>query len=137
MNEFDSYITDYLEKTANRINENQKRTVDGQYRSETKRLSGRNTRLKKKIFALKNWNEETKNKILQITKESRSNKKRIIRKVNKHGLTFRQRSTTDLTIGIDQDRVKNHLIAEKIVNDKEEPRSNLIYSQLTPDQIVL
>jgi RNA-directed DNA polymerase len=64
-------------------------------------------------------------------------KKRIIRKITKTGKIFRQRSTVELTIGIDHERVRNRLEAGKILNQKHEPRSNLIYMQLQPHQIVI
>lgn len=63
-------------------------------------------------------------------------KKRIIRKITKTGKFFRQRSTVELTIGIDHERVKNRLEAGKIINQKHKPRSNLLYMQLQPHQIV-
>lgn len=63
-------------------------------------------------------------------------KKRIIRKTTKNGKIFRQRSTVELTIGVDHDRVKNRLEAGKILDHKHQPRSNTIYMQLQPHQIV-
>lgn len=62
--------------------------------------------------------------------------KRIIRKTTRNGKIFRQRSTVELTLGIDHDRVKNRLIAGKIINEKHSPIANTIYMQLTPYQIV-
>jgi group II intron reverse transcriptase/maturase len=59
-------------------------------------------------------------------------KKRIIRKTNKDGKIFRQRSTVELTLGIDHDRVRNRLIAGKIMTNKLVPRSNPIYMTLKP-----
>jgi RNA-directed DNA polymerase len=49
---------------------------------------------------------------------------------------FRQRSTVELIIGIDHERVKNRLEAGRIINQEHEPRSNLIYIQLQPHEIV-
>lgn len=62
--------------------------------------------------------------------------KRVIRKVTKEGKTFRQRSTVELTLGIDHERVKNRFTAGKIINDKHQPIANTIYMQMTPYQIV-
>ena len=62
--------------------------------------------------------------------------KRIIRKITKGGKMFRQRSTVELTLGIDHDRVKNRLTAGKIINDKHQPIANTIYMQMAPYQIV-
>ena len=64
-------------------------------------------------------------------------KKRIIRKVNKNGIVFRQRSTTDITLGIDHERIKERLIAGKILDKKHKPRSNPIYQQQRPYYIIL
>jgi group II intron reverse transcriptase/maturase len=63
-------------------------------------------------------------------------KKRIIRKMTKTEKIFRQRSTVELTIGIDHERVKNRLEAGKIINQEHKPRSNLIYIQLQPHEII-
>jgi group II intron reverse transcriptase/maturase len=63
-------------------------------------------------------------------------KKRIVRKMTKTEKFFRQRSTVELTIGIDHERVKNRLEAGRIINQEHEPRSNLIYIQLQPHEIV-
>lgn len=63
-------------------------------------------------------------------------KKRIIKKANKSGKVFRQRSTVELTIGIDHERVRNRLIAGKILDEKLKPRSNTIYRMLKPVYIV-
>lgn len=62
--------------------------------------------------------------------------KRIIRKITKKGKTFRQRSTVELTLGIDHDRVKSRLTTGKIINDKHQPIANTIYMQMAPYQIV-
>lgn len=63
-------------------------------------------------------------------------KKRIIKKTSKKGIIFRQRSTVELTLGIDHDRVRNRLIAGKILNEKLEPRSNTLYGLMKPVYIV-
>jgi group II intron reverse transcriptase/maturase len=62
--------------------------------------------------------------------------KRIIRKTSTTGRTFRQRSTVELTIGIDHQRVLNRLAAGKIVCEKHLPRSNPIYMVLKPYEVV-
>jgi group II intron reverse transcriptase/maturase len=64
-------------------------------------------------------------------------KKRIIRKKNKNGTIFRQRSTVPLTIGIDHDRVRDRLIVGKIMDKKLIPRSNPLYLQLKPVRLIL
>jgi len=63
-------------------------------------------------------------------------KKRIIRKTSKKGVIFRQRSTVELTLGIDHDRVRNRLIAGKIMDEKFKPRSNTLYGLMKPIYIV-
>lgn len=63
-------------------------------------------------------------------------KKRIIKKKGKSGKIFRQKSTTDITIGVDHKRVKERLIAGKIMNENGMPRSNPIYMQLKNYHIV-
>ena len=63
-------------------------------------------------------------------------KKRIIRKSNSKGLSFRQRSTVPLTIGIDHERVRSRLIAGKIMNEQLKPRSNPLYIQMHPVDMV-
>lgn len=63
-------------------------------------------------------------------------KKRIIRKTSKKGIIFRQRSTVELTLGIDHDRVRNRLVAGKIMNEKLKPRSNTLYGLMKPVYIV-
>jgi len=63
-------------------------------------------------------------------------KKRIIRKTSKKGVIFRQRSTVELTLGIDHDRVRSRLIAGKIMTNKLTPRSNTLYGLMKPIYIV-
>ena len=63
-------------------------------------------------------------------------KKRIIRKTSKKGVIFRQRSTVELTLGIDHNRVRNRLIAGKIMDKKLKPRSNTLYGLMKPIYIV-
>jgi group II intron reverse transcriptase/maturase len=63
-------------------------------------------------------------------------KKRIIRKTTEKGKIFRQRSTVELTIGIDHQRVLNRLTARKIISEKHLPRSNPIYTVMKPYEIV-
>ena len=63
-------------------------------------------------------------------------KKRIIRKTSKKGAIFRQRSTVELTLGIDHGKVRNRLIAGKIMNEKLKPRSNTLYGLMKPIYIV-
>jgi len=63
-------------------------------------------------------------------------KKRIIRKTSKKGVIFRQRSTVELTLGIDHDRVRNRLIAGKVMDEKLRPRSNNLYGLMKPIYIV-
>ena len=63
-------------------------------------------------------------------------KKRIVRKTSKKRIIFRQRSTVELTLGIDHDRVRNRLVAGKIMNEKLKPRSNTLYRLMKPIYIV-
>jgi retron-type reverse transcriptase len=64
-------------------------------------------------------------------------KKRIIRKTTEKGKIFRQRSIVELTIGIDHKRVMSRLVAGKLVDEKKlQPRSNPIYIQMKPYEIV-
>lgn len=63
-------------------------------------------------------------------------KKRIIRKTTKKGVIFRQRSTVELTLGIDHDRIRNRLIAGKIIDEKLKPKSNTLYGLMKPIYIV-
>lgn len=63
-------------------------------------------------------------------------KKRVIRKTNKEGNIFRQRSTVELTIGMDHDRVIQRLKDQKLLWEKTlKPKAVGILISLKPWQI--
>jgi RNA-directed DNA polymerase len=59
-------------------------------------------------------------------------KKRIICRIGRNGTLLRQRLTALLTVGIDHERVRNRLIAGKLLNPDITSRSNPIYMLMRP-----